>query len=670
MQFKFYKKISLILILSFPIISSAAILTSPRQMSLPTPQAAVASGDLNEDGFPDLIIGGDPAVSELGKIRVLLGRGNGNFHNPQQYQVGFNPNSAFISPYVQCIKVADLNNDGNLDVVVAHNGQRSQFNSSPVLITVLFGDGAGNLQTSDSQIFFDGEDNTVTSIDFTDFNLDGKIDVVLGCMAGTLGKIFGLRNLGGGNFQTVGPKVIGAPVFDIASAFTNDDPNPDIVMTTTRGIVIVYGDGAFFPSLGEELDSLIFEASLVVRDFNSDGKPDIVVTERANPRIRVFLKGENGYPANPIVYQTNFISTLMRSVDINNDARADLIITHTSNGNFQIFYGNADGSFGNSETKINNLAVSDLAFADFDLNGKTDVAGSIISESPSKQAAVFLNAPNPKRYYMDFDGDAKSDLTIYRPNTGTWWTLFSKTPSYRAVNFGISTDKIVAGNYDGDDKSDVAVFRNGVWYILQSSDGAVKIDFWGISDDVPVPADYDNDGFTNIAVYRPSEGNWYIKNNSNFEVRRWGIASDKPVPGDYDGDGTADVAVYRGSEGNWYILQSSNNQFILQTFGLAEDVPVQSDFNGDGVTDVAVYRPGNSFWYVLNSGSGAIRIEKFGLSKDIPISNDFDGDGKADISVFRANTGFWYILNSSDGSSSSTHWGSAEDTPVTANWFD
>jgi len=667
MQFKFYKKISFIIILSLPIISNAAILTSPRQTSLPTPQAAVASGDLNEDGFPDLIIGGDPGVSELGKIRVLLGKGNGNFYSLQQYQVGYNPNSAFISPYVQCIKVADLNNDGNLDVVVAHNGQRSQFNSSDVLITVLFGDGMGNLQTTDSYIFFDGEDKTVTSIDFTDFNRDGKIDVILGCIAGTLGKIFGLRNLGGGSFQTVGPKVTGAPVFDIASTFTNDDLNPDIVMTTTRGITIVYGDGAFFSSFGEELDSLIFEASLVVRDFNSDGKPDIAVTERANPRLRVFLKGKNGYPANPIVYQTNFISTLMRSVDINGDARPDLIITHTSNGNFQILYGNADGSFGNSETKINNLAVSDLAFADFDLNGKTDIAVSLFAESPSKQAAVMLNAPNPKRYLADFDRDKKIDISIYRPSVGEWWYLQSSNDQNRALQFGSSSDVIVPGDYTGDGKTDVAVWRalTGEWFVLRSDDLSYYAVPFGQTGDIPAPGDFDNDGKTDLAVFRPGTGTWFIQlATGEIIIQRFGINGDKPMAADYDGDGKADIAIWRRSTGEWWINRSAEG-VIAYKFGTETDEPVAADYTGDGRTDVAFFRPQSGFWFILRSEDLSYYAAPFGLNGDIPAAGDYDGDGKADLAVFRPGDGVWYLQRSKSGFAA-LQFGLATDKPVPA----
>ena len=57
----------------------------------------------------------------------------------------------------------------------------------------------------------------------------------------------------------------------------------------------------------------------------------------------------------------------------------------------------------------------------------------------------------------------------------------------------------------------------GVWCILNSSNGGMTQTSWGISGDVPVPGDYDGDGKTDIAVWRPSEGYWWIINSSDGE---------------------------------------------------------------------------------------------------------------------------------------------------------
>ena len=89
----------------------------------------------------------------------------------------------------------------------------------------------------------------------------------------------------------------------------------------------------------------------------------------------------------------------------------------------------------------------------------------------------------------DFDGDGKNDLTVYRPSTGVWYT-FKSTGGFQILAFGINGDIPVAGNYDNDGKTDVAVFRpsDGFWYILRSSDGVFQTFPFGLSGDVPLIA--------------------------------------------------------------------------------------------------------------------------------------------------------------------------------------
>jgi hypothetical protein len=254
----------------------------------------------------------------------------------------------------------------------------------------------------------------------------------------------------------------------------------------------------------------------------------------------------------------------------------------------------------------------------------------------------------------DFDGDGKSDVSIYR--NGLWSTILSGNGSNQSVQFGLPTDKIVPADFDGDTKTDVAVFRDGNWYYLRSIDNSFVAVPFGQTGDVPMPNDFDGDGRADVAVFRPSNGVWYqIRSLDNsFFAQQFGNNQDKPLMGDYDGDGRGDLAVFR-NDGNWYFWMSATSSFVGFPYGLGTDTPVPADYDGDGKTDTAIYRPALDpnlpDFYILNS-SGGLSGASWGVPNDIPVVADYDGDGRGDMSVFRPSTTGWYLLQSNLGFSS------------------
>ncbi|MBK7705905.1 MAG: VCBS repeat-containing protein [Acidobacteria bacterium] len=203
---------------------------------------------------------------------------------------------------------------------------------------------------------------------------------------------------------------------------------------------------------------------------------------------------------------------------------------------------------------------------------------------------------------------AKADIARRHPSNSEWKVKNSNGANYTTATVGSSSATIAPGDFDGDDKTDMAVFSAGTWTIRKSS-------------------------------------------NSQTETVSFGASGDRPVVGDYDGDDISDYAVFRPSTNTWWIKQSANSQTVSSAFGAAGDITAQGDFDGDGKTDVAVFRPSSGDWHVSGSTAGYYTFH-WGIASDIPVPADYDADGKTDFAVYRGTTGVWYAAKSSDSNNS------------------
>ena len=271
-----------------------------------------------------------------------------------------------------------------------------------------------------------------------------------------------------------------------------------------------------------------------------------------------------------------------------------------------------------------------------------------------------------------------ADLAVWRPSSGYWYVM-GVTQQQWGSGSGSNPDKPVPGDYDGDGKTDFAVFRPtsaGIWCVIKSSTGADEYYSFGTTGDIPKAADFDGDGNSDAALFRPSTGTWYIRYSTtgNLVTQQFGTYGDDPVPADYDGDGKADIAVWRaGATSYFYILRSSDGQFQAAQFGLTGDAPYPADYDGDGKADLTVWRPSNGNWYISQSSNNATVSYQWGVyNQDTAVPNDYDGDGRVDVAVWRGSSsnpneiGAWYIRNSSTGQMRVDNWGIAGDKPVPA----
>ena len=315
--------------------------------------------------------------------------------------------------------------------------------------------------------------------------------------------------------------------------------------------------------------------------------------------------------------------------------------------------------------------------------------GSITAASLEITAGA---APTNVQHVVDYNGDGRTDYSVVR-NTGggangqtTWFNLLNGGGTQQAA-FGLANDFFVPADYDGDSKTDLAVWRPGdpgaaTWYILQSSNLTIRAEAFGqTGDDPTVVGDYNGDGKDDLAVYREGaaagqQSVWYYRATPGGAVNfvPWGLNGDFPAPGDYDGDGKNDFSVQRdGGSGQAVFITylTGTGTTTYTAFGTPTDVIVPGDYDGDGKTDYATARGsgGQIVWFYLPSSGGSYVTTIFGVAAtDFPVQGDYDGDGKTDQAVWRPNldpTQNYFYVNRSNGSGLQVvEWGQNGDYPV------
>jgi len=605
----------------------------------------------NRDGSPDTTFG-----SGTGKVQTDMGS-TGDFARA----VAIQPDGKIVvaggssdgDDNQCCFALARYNADGSLDNTFSGDGK---------VITGPLGTYAGAYDVvlqPDGKIVAAGYSgnrhfavyryNTDGSLD-TSFGGDGMVTTLIGTNAFATavgiqqdGKIFVAGSFfNGSNYVfTVArydPKGSLDPTFDgdgIVTTQTSQQDNVCSAVIQPDGKIIVAGSRQ---TASNDYDPTGFA---LVR-YNGDGSLDTtfgaggVVTTQVSVHSRV----------HQVALQPDGKIVAAGSGGFGNTVVDFAVVRYHTDGSLDTTFG------GDGITTADFEGSNDYAFGmALDNQGRAVVVG----ESEGRFAlARFLLAP--RRSIVDFDGDGRSDISVFRPSDSVWY-LDRSTDGFSAVRFGLSNDKITPADYDGDGKTDISVFRDGIWYWIDSSNGSFRATHFGLASDVPVSADFTGDGRAELAIYR--NGAWWTLDLSNNQTStiQFGLPADKPVVADYDGDGRADQAIYRNGE--WHLNRSSQGYTVVQ-FGLPADKPVVGDYDGDGKADQAVFREGA--WYLNRSQAGLTEFQ-WGLATDIPAPADYDGDGKTDAAVYRDGT--WYLLQTTSGSAVQ-QFGLANDRPVPA----
>jgi hypothetical protein len=214
---------------------------------------------------------------------------------------------------------------------------------------------------------------------------------------------------------------------------------------------------------------------------------------------------------------------------------------------------------------------------------------------------------------------------------GFFWLLdqdgnqqFNSPPDRSFAFGGIPGDIPITGDWSGSGTTNVGVYRssNGLFILDYDGDGqltaADKVYNLGVgiqAGDVPVVGDWNGDGRTKVGLFRQgffwildTNGNGTFDQSVDTAFAFGGVAGDVPIVGDWNGTGTSKVGVFRA--GFLWILDANNNHTVDagdQVFpfgGVPGDVPIVGDWNGDGRTKVGVFRMG--FFWVLDTNGNQI----------------------------------------------------------------
>jgi hypothetical protein len=285
-------------------------------------------------------------------------------------------------------------------------------------------------------------------------------------------------------------------------------------------------------------------------DFDIDRKTDLSVFRPSNGTFYI-QQSFNGL-LRAQQFGTN--GDIPTPGDYDGDRATDVAYYRPSNNTFNIILSSTSGlvtvAFG---------APGDIPVpGDYNGDGATEVAvfrpssGTFFtSQDPQTNfGAIQFGANGDVPVPADYDGDGRTDVAVFRPGTtnATWFVRNSSTGASFGISYGAPTDIPVTGDIDGDGKSDFTVFRTGAagnppgvvgaFYTFQSLTQSSTGVAFGQAGDIPAVGDYDGDGRDDIAVYRPNSTNgtgtfFILGSTAGFSGAQFGANTDIPIPSRY-----------------------------------------------------------------------------------------------------------------------------------------
>jgi hypothetical protein len=598
---------------------------APKSQTVGNSPTYMVVGDINGDGFPDLIFNASHNTinaPDLG-FTVMLGAGTGYLHAPRFF-IAANGAAGSV------IAVGDVNNDGHLDVVTTDT-----YSDAEVFL------GNGNDTFREQPSFYIGL--PASQLVLADFYGNGHLDLAIANLGyenfSTQFQV--MEGFGDGTFsQSVVSLQAGYFPAWISAADMNGDGRPDLVVgstySNTLAVFINHGGGSFAP-LPMEFATPQFtdgagQGPISMGDFNGDKKLDVAVASQVG--VQVMLNVGGGLLQAPSAFELGGGSGQMFAADMTGDGHLDLAVeTFGYGGNVgavNLLVGDGRGDFTNHYAGIlgeSEVQYGPIAGGSFNGNGKVGVAAYV-------------------------QGDQIQPT--YNNGTGT----FSTGPLLNLRGF---QQFLCAGNFNGDSYSDFAVLDyDQVDIYLNQHDGTYSalISYPVGSNPVYImQRDVNGDGKTDLIVVNQNSDNVSIllgKGNGTFAPAKQYAAGYKPnvvTTGDFNGDGKIDLAIGNNSKVS-ILLGKGDGTF---TVGNSYPVPggpvtavAMANLRGGGVQDLlALSSPfppnfGPENMYLLTgNGNGTFNApQAYVVAADTAwiVPGDFNEDGAEDVAV-SANNG-------------------------------
>lgn len=358
--------------LSVHLNDGAGVLQPPIVTEAQVSKGGIASADFDGDGKLDLVISirnFDDPRAQPSSLRFYRGKGDGTFHPPTSTPVRYRPRE---------IRVADVDADGKLDLVITHD------HPSDPLISILRGNGNGTFGAAESYLI----EEWIRSLRIHDMDGDGAPDIV----GGGLRRVFVLKNAGDGTFRAHRLHGFGDAESLLATGDLNGDGIADVVVVR--------------PSFGElevllrdesgELSSASIATTgqtprvVVIDDADGDGKVDVVVANFGGGDVSVFRGNGDGTLKPRADYVSDAEPVSVAVGDLNGDGKPDIVVGHTSGKSVTVHPNAGDGTFLDPVRIPVKTGVVQLALSDVDHDGHLDVVGQYVGGPPDWEINGFL----------------------------------------------------------------------------------------------------------------------------------------------------------------------------------------------------------------------------------------------------------------------------------------